>query len=199
MHSHLAVMPGILAVSQFPIVGALMSTSITGSATTDDKTINFGHIRSCVLLDGMSPSAKWSAVPSPRSGRLQPFPIPGNRKTLLNIVKVCYLDPPVFVDVGNVIASYTLAQTATVGGTIAPSGGNNATRGASVGLSNSPTITYIPLPVMLTSGGWPPLCRPSCYYSHPERDARRFSAVLLIHIHQRPEKPRRRSTGHYAR
>jgi hypothetical protein len=63
----------------------------------------------------------------------------------LNIVKVRYLDPPVFVDVGNVIASYTLAQTATVGGTIVPNGGSNATLGGSVGLSNSPTITYTPL------------------------------------------------------
>jgi hypothetical protein len=63
----------------------------------------------------------------------------------LNIVKVRYLDPPVFVDVGNVIASYTLAQNATVGGTIVPSGSNSATLGASVGLSNSPTITYTPL------------------------------------------------------
>jgi hypothetical protein len=63
----------------------------------------------------------------------------------LNIVKVRYLDPPVFVDVGNVIASYTLAQTATVGGTIVPNGGSNATLGASAGLSSSPTITYTPL------------------------------------------------------
>jgi hypothetical protein len=66
-------------------------------------------------------------------------------ETLLNIVKVRYLDPPVFVDVGNVITSYTLAQTATVGGTIVPSGGSNATLGASAGLSNTPTITYTPL------------------------------------------------------
>ena len=66
-------------------------------------------------------------------------------ETLLNIVKVRYLDPPVFVDVGNVIASYTLAQTGTVGGTIVPNGGSNATLGASAGLSNSPTITYTPL------------------------------------------------------
>ena len=46
---------------------------------------------------------------------------------------------------GNVIASYTLAQTATVGGTIVPNGGSNATLGGSVGLSNTPTITYTPL------------------------------------------------------
>src|SRR6516165_1881307 len=66
-------------------------------------------------------------------------------ETLLNIVKVRYLDPPVFVDVGNVITSYTLTQTATVGGTIVPNGGSNVMLGGTVGLSNSPTITYTPL------------------------------------------------------
>ena len=66
-------------------------------------------------------------------------------ETLLNIVKLRYLDPPIFVDVGNIVASYTLAQTATAGGTITPAGGSNATLGGSVGLSSSPTITYTPL------------------------------------------------------
>ena len=66
-------------------------------------------------------------------------------ETLLNIIKVRYLDPPVFVDVGNIVASYTLAQTATAGGTIIPNGGSSASLGGSIGLSNSPTITYTPL------------------------------------------------------
>jgi len=66
-------------------------------------------------------------------------------ETLLNIIKVRYLDPPVFVDVGNIVASYTLAQTATAGGTIIPNGGSSATLGGSIGLFNSPTITYTPL------------------------------------------------------
>ena len=63
----------------------------------------------------------------------------------MNIIKVRYLDPPVFVDVGNIVASYTLAQTATAGGTIIPNGGSSATLGGSIGLFNSPTITYTPL------------------------------------------------------
>jgi hypothetical protein len=63
----------------------------------------------------------------------------------LNIVKVRYLDPPVFVDVGSIVASYTLAQNASVGGTITPQGSSNAVLGGSVGLSNTPTITYTPL------------------------------------------------------
>jgi len=67
------------------------------------------------------------------------------QETLLNIVKVRYLDPPVFVDVGSVVASYSLAQTASVGVNVVPNGGSNGNLGGSVGLSSSPTITYTPL------------------------------------------------------
>lgn len=66
-------------------------------------------------------------------------------QTLLNIIKVRYIDPPVYVDVGNIVASYTLTQGAAVGGTVVPSGSSNATLGGSLTFSNSPTITYAPL------------------------------------------------------
>jgi hypothetical protein len=66
-------------------------------------------------------------------------------QTLLNIVKVRYSDPPVFVDVGSIVASDSLLQGASVGGTIIPSGDSQATVGASVSFSDSPTITYTPL------------------------------------------------------
>ena len=67
------------------------------------------------------------------------------QETLLNIVKVRYLDPPVFVDVGNVVASYNLSQTVMAGVNVVPNGGSNGNLGGSVGLSSSPTITYTPL------------------------------------------------------
>src|SRR5215469_13701529 len=66
-------------------------------------------------------------------------------ETLLNIVKVRYIDPPIFVDVGSIVASYSLSQNASVGGTIVPNGSSNATLGGSVGFSNTPTITFTPL------------------------------------------------------
>jgi hypothetical protein len=49
------------------------------------------------------------------------------------------------IDIGNIISSYTLAQGATVGGTIIPNGSNSAVLGGSLSFSNSPTITYTPL------------------------------------------------------
>ena len=67
-------------------------------------------------------------------------------QTLLNIVKMRYLDPPVFVDVGNIVASYSLVQGISANGNIVP---NNQTPDATVGgfgtYSNTPTITYTPL------------------------------------------------------
>ncbi len=67
-------------------------------------------------------------------------------QTLLNIVKMRYLDPPVFVDVGNIVASYSLTQGISATGNIVP---NNQTPDATVGgfgtYSNTPTITYTPL------------------------------------------------------
>ena len=67
-------------------------------------------------------------------------------QTLLNIVKIRYIDPPVFVDVGNIVASYSLQQGVTVAGNIVPNGATpNATVGGFETYNNVPTITYTPL------------------------------------------------------
>src|SRR6516225_8876385 len=97
------------------------------------------------LMGCLHPRVGPQSLPRDRSAYSGSLSDSWKEETLLNIVKVRYLDPPVFVDVGNIVASYTLAQTASVGGTITPSGGSNATLGGSVGLSNTPTITYTPL------------------------------------------------------
>jgi hypothetical protein len=68
------------------------------------------------------------------------------RQTLLNIVKLRYVDPPIFVDVGQIVSSRTLSRSASVGGTVFQgSGNNNMTLGAAGTYTDQPTVTYTPL------------------------------------------------------
>src|SRR5689334_12944424 len=70
------------------------------------------------------------------------------RQTLLNIVRLRYLDPPIFVDVGQIVAGYSLETAVTAGGQISSEKaiqGDSATFGGSARFTDRPTITYAPL------------------------------------------------------
>ena len=66
---------------------------------------------------------------------------------LLNIVKLRYLDTPVFVDVSSVISSYTLQGEIDLAARIFPDSRSDSYRnlGASGLYSDRPTISYVPL------------------------------------------------------
>jgi hypothetical protein len=66
------------------------------------------------------------------------------RQILLNIVKIRYVDPPIFVDVGQIVSGYTLEYGASAGGTLT-SGTDTVTLGGSAKYTDRPTITYVPL------------------------------------------------------
>jgi hypothetical protein len=73
------------------------------------------------------------------------------RQTLLNIVKLRYLDPPIFVDVGQIVAGYTIESSASAGAAIsgdppgAAIGGTGASLGGAVRFIDRPTVTYVPM------------------------------------------------------
>ena len=70
------------------------------------------------------------------------------RQTLLNIVKLRYLDPPIFVDVGQIVSGYSMESGINVGGQISSHNavqGNALLLGSSARFTDRPTITYVPL------------------------------------------------------
>ncbi|UCD62008.1 MAG: hypothetical protein JSV59_05440 [Flavobacteriaceae bacterium] len=71
-----------------------------------------------------------------------------NEQLLLNLIRLRYNEPPVFLKVSSVINQYTRAggvdARAGLNNAI-PTGANSATVGANYAWSNTPTITYIPI------------------------------------------------------
>jgi hypothetical protein len=70
------------------------------------------------------------------------------KQTLLNIVKLRYMDLPVFVDVASVVAGYSLQTGVNVNGTASSSGaaaGDFLTVGGSAVYTDRPTVTYVPM------------------------------------------------------
>jgi hypothetical protein len=70
------------------------------------------------------------------------------QQTLLNIIKVRYMDLPVFVDVSSIVAGYSMETSGSVGaqffsGNVSPD--NGLSLGAAGKFTDRPTITYVPL------------------------------------------------------
>ncbi|MGE0031996.1 MAG: hypothetical protein AB7T20_12840 [Steroidobacteraceae bacterium] len=70
------------------------------------------------------------------------------QQALLNIVKLRYMDLPVFVDVASIVAGYSLQTGVTVGGVASSTGavqGDYGSLGGQAIYTDRPTITYVPL------------------------------------------------------
>jgi hypothetical protein len=96
-------------------------------------------------------------------------------QTLLNIVKIRYIDMPLFVDVSSIVSGYTMQSSVNLGGTVVTESalqGDFANLGASGTFTDRPTITYRPITgeqfnksimtpippsviLFLTQSGWP--------------------------------------------
>ncbi len=69
-------------------------------------------------------------------------------QTLLNIVKLRYLDLPVFVDVSSIVAGYSMQTGVNLNGTLSTGNaiqGNFASAGGQMIYTDRPTVTYVPL------------------------------------------------------
>ncbi len=70
------------------------------------------------------------------------------QQTLLNIVKMRYLDMPVFLDVSSIVAGYSLQTGVTIGGVVSSERavqGDYAAANAQGLFTDRPTITYLPM------------------------------------------------------
>ena len=116
-------------------------------------------VLSALLTGCLHPRIGPQSLPRDRTAYSDSLSDSWKEETLLNIVKVRYLAPPVFVDVGNVVASYNLAQTASAGVNVLPNGSSNGNLGGSVGLSSSPPgalqmYRAIPIETSIARGPW---------------------------------------------
>jgi hypothetical protein len=70
------------------------------------------------------------------------------QQTLLNIVKLRYMDLPVFVDVASIVSGYSMQTGVSVNGVLSSESaiqGNYVSAGGQAIYTDRPTITYVPL------------------------------------------------------
>src|SRR4051794_7647059 len=69
-------------------------------------------------------------------------------QTLLNLVKLRYMDLPVFVDVASVVSGYSMQTGVSINGTLSSKNaiqGNYGSIGGQAIFTDRPTVTYVPL------------------------------------------------------
>lgn len=108
-------------------------------------------VTAATVLLGACQSVDFGGVQKDRSGYADVIGESWKEQMLLNIVKVRYLDVPVYLDIQSVVSSYTMELESGVNAMFFPQPAVRATDSNNFGLSGkhrfseSPTISYVPL------------------------------------------------------
>ena len=98
-----------------------------------------------LVLPGCAPRLGYKTIPRDRFDYSTAITSSWKEQMLLNLVKVRYVDPPVFVDIQQIVSQYTFERSGTINaphwdGGVAESAANISGRWA-----ESPTITFNPM------------------------------------------------------
>jgi hypothetical protein len=118
------------------------------SPSVPNRGVAMASLAFCVLVGGGCRSLGPGTVPRDRYDYSSAISESWKRQALLNIVKLRYLDPPIFVDVGQIVAGYSVETGGNAGGQLSSSQaiqGNSLLFGANIKYTDRPTITYTPL------------------------------------------------------
>ena len=124
-HRSLSARPSPVAPRHLPLFPVLLLTLVTGCSHLGPKTVGVDRFDySTAIADS------WK------------------QQTLLNIVKLRYMDLPVFVDVSSIVAGYSMQTGVSLNGTLSTEKavqGNYLAAGGQAIYTDRPTITYTPL------------------------------------------------------
>lgn len=111
------------------------------------KRPHISLILAAILTTTACQSIGTGSVKRDRIGYADAMGTSWKEQTLLNIVKLRYLDTPVFLDVSSVISSYELASQVSLAASIfsGNSGSNTQSLGMTGTYTDKPTISYTPI------------------------------------------------------
>lgn len=112
------------------------------------RALLLGSILSVLTATAGCGSLGPSSIPRDRFDYNRAIADSWKRQALLNIVKVRYLDVPIWLEVGQVVSGYSLETSVSVGGQLSSASavqGDSASMGAAARFTDRPTITYAPM------------------------------------------------------
>jgi hypothetical protein len=117
--------PGAYALSIHVLLGSLLCSLLAGCAHRGPKSVAIDRFDYSTAI-----AESWK------------------QQTLLNIVKLRYMDLPMFVDVASIVAGYSMQSGVSINGTLSSKDAIQGTflaAGGQAVFTDRPTITYVPM------------------------------------------------------